>query len=878
MGSVARVNRLAEETSPYLRQHRDNPVDWYPWGPEAFAKAAVEDRPVLLSVGYAACHWCHVMAHESFEDAEVAQAMNDRFVSVKVDREERPDVDAVYMDAVQAMTGQGGWPMTVFLTPDGRPFYGGTYYPRAGFLQLLAAIDDAWRHRRTDVVAGADQLVQTIDRTAHLTPPPDLPGAEHLSAALQQLASAFDTEWGGFGRPPKFPQAANLELVLRASEAGAGAAARRVVTETLDAMASGGIYDHLGGGFARYSVDRQWLVPHFEKMLYDQALLIPVYLHAWQVTGEERYRQVVDETVTYVLRDLRHGAGGFFSSEDADSEGEEGRFYVWTPAEMTAALGPELVASALDWFGVTEDGNFEGRNILHRPTRGDLLRPPPIEAARTVLLAARGERVRPGLDDKVLTEWNGLFLAALAESAAALRRSDWLAAAKEAGEFLLTQLRRDDGRWHRSWQAEGGARHDALAADHAALLGAFVRLSEATGETRWIAAASATADTMLEHFWDHANGGVFTTADDGEALIVRQKDLMDGATPAANSLAANGLYRLGALTGERRYTERADDILRLVGGVVAGAPTAFGHLLGAVDLRRTGVTEIAVVGDRPDLVAAILSRYLPNAVLAWGEPYPSPLWEARRPGRAYVCRDYACQAPAESVDALVGQLARAAARTTAESADEVQPSTQAPCSLKGFPKRSRRQRCAERCGSARSGWWRSPPRWAWWPVGAAAARPGRVRPARSAPSAAGTPAGTGAGGSTPGSVTVDTNFTGEGSDELCSYLKDVEASGALDSSSLTKEGFAKLKDVLSKAQDKAPDEIKPDIEVYAKTIASLQTIYEKYNYDATKISAAAATDPDVQNAVKTLSGPDFQAALGRLGAYSQQVCGITASS
>jgi uncharacterized protein YyaL (SSP411 family) len=650
------VNRLASETSPYLRQHRDNPVDWYPWGPEAFARAAAEDRPVLLSVGYAACHWCHVMAHQSFEDEQVAEAMNNQFVCVKVDREERPDVDAVYMDAVQAMTGHGGWPMTVFLTPEGQPFYGGTYYPRDGFLQLLAAIDDAWRHRREEVIAGASKLVEAIDRTSQITPPDDLPGVEQLNLALQQLGAAFDPEWGGFGRPPKFPQAANLELVLRASAAGAGDAARHIVTESLDAMASGGIYDHLGGGFARYSVDGRWLVPHFEKMLYDQALLVQVYLHAWQVTRFERYRQVVEETVEYVLRDLHDPKGGLYSSEDADSEGEEGKFYVWTPAEMTEVLGAELVATAIDWYGVTEEGNFEGRNILYRPTRGDLLRPPAVEAARTRLLAARDARVRPGLDDKVLTEWNALFLAASAEAAGALGRADWLAEATRTGTFLLDHLRRSDGRWARSWQAAGGARHHALAADHAALVIAFVALAEATGSARWIAEAVATADTLLDHFWDDVNGGLFTTADDGEALVVRQKDLMDGATPAANSLAATGLYRLGALTGDERYASRADDILRLVGGVVPGAPTAFGHLLAAVDLRRSGTTEIAVVGDRPDLVAAIHARYLPNAVLAWGEPFPSPLWEGREPGQAYVCRHYTCQLPVRSVEDLLGQL------------------------------------------------------------------------------------------------------------------------------------------------------------------------------------------------------------------------------
>ncbi|HEX6785667.1 MAG TPA: thioredoxin domain-containing protein, partial [Acidimicrobiales bacterium] len=562
------MNRLAAETSPYLRQHRENPVDWYAWGPEAFARAAEEDRPVLLSVGYAACHWCHVMAHECFEDVEVATAMNGLFVNIKVDREERPDVDAVYMDAVQALTGRGGWPMTVFLTPDGRPFYGGTYFPKPAFLQLLAAIDDAWRTRREQVDESAGQLVESLGRTSRLEAAPEPPGVAHLNTALQQLVSSFDQRWGGFGQAPKFPQTMNLELVLRASLAGAGEGALQVVTTTLDAMASGGIYDHLGGGFARYSVDERWLVPHFEKMLYDQALLVPLYLHAWQVTGEARYRQVVEETVGYVLGDLRHPEGGFYSSEDADSEGEEGRFYLWTPAEVEAAVGPELASGALEWYGVTAAGNFEGRTILTRPVRGDLERPPEIERARALLFAARADRVRPGLDDKVLTEWNALMLAAVAEAGAALGRPDWLDAARANADLLLTRLRRPDGRWQRSWQADGGARHDALAGDHAALVEAFVALAQATGEARWIDEARAVADTMLDHFWDVDNGGLFTTADDAEALIVRQKDLLDNATPSANSMAATGLLRLAALTGEQRYRHQCEQILQLVGGVV----------------------------------------------------------------------------------------------------------------------------------------------------------------------------------------------------------------------------------------------------------------------------------------------------------------------
>jgi uncharacterized protein YyaL (SSP411 family) len=421
---------------------------------------------------------------------------------------------------------------------------------------------------------------------------------------------------------------------------------------SLDAMASGGIYDHLGGGFARYSVDERWLVPHFEKMLYDQALLARVYLHAWQVTGFDRYRQVLDETVGYVLRDLRSPTGGLFSAEDADSEGEEGRFYVWSVEDVRAAGGE----AAVEWWGVTASGNFEGHNILNRPARGDLIRPPEIEAARTRLFQLREQRVRPALDDKVLTEWNALFLSTLAEAAAATGTTAWLDAADACGQFLLRELRRDDGRWLRSWQAEAGARHLAYAADYAALVDAFTRLAEATGQARWIEAAVATADGMLDLFWDSAGGGLFTTGHDAEQLVARQKELLDNATPGANSNAAVALLRLNALTGTTRYVEAAETVLGLLGPVAGGHPTAFANLLGALDLHVTGATEIAIVGDRPELVNAVRRRWRPNAVLAWGEPFDSPLWESRQPGFAYVCRDFACKQPVETVDDLLGQL------------------------------------------------------------------------------------------------------------------------------------------------------------------------------------------------------------------------------
>jgi uncharacterized protein YyaL (SSP411 family) len=660
------VNRLATETSPYLRQHRDNPVDWHPWGPAALDEARRRDVPVLLSVGYSACHWCHVMAHECFEDAEVAAEMNRRFVNIKVDREERPDVDAIYMDAVQAMTGRGGWPMTVFMTADGDPFYGGTYFPKPNFLQLMAAIDDAWTNRRDEVTRNGDALREAISHTARLRPADDLPAVAHLDRTVQALASNFDREWGGFGAAPKFPSTMSLDLVLSAHLRSGDPNAREIVTTTLDAMAAGGIYDHIGGGFARYSVDREWLVPHFEKMLYDQALLVRVYAHAAVALGAERWRQVVAETVTYVVRDLRQDAGGFSSAEDADSpgpdgHGHEGLFHTWTVEEVRAVLGDDADA-ALAHYGITAEGNFEERAIPNRlHARGDLERPPAIEDARRRLFAARELRVRPGLDDKVLTEWNALMIAALAEAGALLGEPAWIDAATAAAEFLLRELRRPDGRWHRSWHADGDppARHDALAADHAALIDAFTRLAEATGERRWIAAASDVADTLLDHFWDPDHGGVFTTPDDGETLVVRQKDLFDNATPAANSIAAVALLRLAALTGEARYANHADRILQLVGAVLDQAPGAFSHALSAVALKLGGITEVAVVGDRRDLVAAVNETWRPEVVLAWGEPYASPLWDARADGRAYVCRQYACQAPQDTAEGVRAQLAAA---------------------------------------------------------------------------------------------------------------------------------------------------------------------------------------------------------------------------
>jgi len=656
------MNRLADETSPYLQQHKENPVDWYPWGDEAFERAKAEDKPILLSVGYAACHWCHVMAHESFEDDATAEVMNDLFVNVKVDREERPDVDAIYMEAVQALSGHGGWPMTVFLTPDGRPFFGGTYFPKTArqglpsFVEVCQAMSEVWKERRDDVLTQAAELTAALGRSAQIASTGEpLPGPDALVTARNTLLGQFDNRWGGFGRAPKFPQPDLLELLLRAYLRDGSDDTLGMVTVTLDAMAAGGMYDHLGGGFARYSTDEKWLVPHFEKMLTDQGLLVDVYLHAWQVTGEDRFLQVLSETIEYVRRDLRHPRGGFYSSEDADSEGVEGKFYVWSEEEIRALLGSSA-DETIEWWGVTPGGNFEGSNILYRPVRGSLERSAVVESARQILFDAREKRVRPGLDDKVLTEWNGLFIAALAQAGAALGREDWLADARTGATFLLENLRRPDGRWLRAWQGGKPGRHLAFAADYAAVVDAFTRLAEATGEARWIDEARTAADAMLELFWDDGAGGLFTNGSDAEMLITRGKDLIDNAVPSANGHGAQALVRLGALVGEGYYTQRGEDILGLLAGLIRQHPTAFSRALAAVDLVSAGVTEVAVVGDLPELVRAVQRGYLPNAVLAWGEPYPSPLFEDRKDGLAYVCRDYACQAPVADVDSLLAQL------------------------------------------------------------------------------------------------------------------------------------------------------------------------------------------------------------------------------
>jgi uncharacterized protein len=648
-------NRLADATSPYLLQHAENPVDWHEWGPEALERARREDRPLLLSVGYAACHWCHVMAHESFEDPETAALMNERFVNVKVDREERPDVDAIYMDAVQAMSGHGGWPMTVFLTPDGEPFFAGTYFPsedRHGmpaFRRVLEAVSEAWRDRRDEVVGQGRQVVEAIARTPRGSPEPL--SEDLLRTAHRGLRDAFDPEWGGFGSAPKFPQPMTLEFLLRCHLRGYEGALE-LVTTTLDRMAAGGIYDQLGGGFHRYSTDRIWLVPHFEKMLYDNAQLARLYLHAYQVTGRDRYREVAGETLEYLLREMRNPAGGFFSAQDADSEGVEGKSYVWSWDELVEVAGRDVAS----FLGASPGGNWEGANVLRR-TEGEA--PADLGEARARLRTRREERPQPDTDDKVLAGWNGLAIEAFAEAGRVLGEPAFVKAAVEAADFVLEHLRRDDGRLLRAWR-EGRTSGPAYADDHALLASACLALYETTFEVRWFAEARRLADDLVRLFHDPEGGGFYQTGSDAERLVVRPKELFDNAVPSGNSAAAQVLQRLARFTGEAGYEQAGVSALRVVRDLMARAPSGFGHALGAVDLYLSPPREVAIAGD-PEaeetraLAAEVWRRYLPNTVLGARGPGDEgaaktvPLLEGKDPvdsrPAAYVCERFACRRP-----------------------------------------------------------------------------------------------------------------------------------------------------------------------------------------------------------------------------------------
>jgi uncharacterized protein len=654
------ANRLAQETSPYLLQHQDNPVDWYPWGPEALSRARQLNRPILLSVGYSACHWCHVMERESFEDPETAAYMNEHFVNVKVDREERPDVDALYMEAVQAISGQGGWPMTVFCDPDGVPFYGGTYFPpddsrgMPSFRLVMEAVVEAFHNKREELRARAPEMRAHLGAVGRIEPATGSPGVELLNAAVATLRGNADMERGGFGRAPKFPPPSALELLLARGET-------EIVERTLDAMLAGGIYDQLGGGFARYAVDADWLVPHFEKMLYDNALLARAYLHGWQALGHDRYRRVCEETLDWMLTEMRGPEGGFFSALDADSEGEEGRFYVWTPEQIRAVLG-DRAEPVLEHYGVTEAGNFEGRNVLHLAQGATAAAPEGIEEARQALYEARSQRPRPGLDDKRLTSWNALAIAALAEAGAVLGRSDYLDAARTCAEFVLASLHDQEGRLLRSFK-DGEGRLNAYLEDHAFLLEALLTLYEASFEPRWFERAQALADVTIARFGDPERGGFFSTSDDHEALIARRKEIGDHPIPSGNSSAALGLLRLAALTGDRSYEGQAIGVLRLFAKAAQRQPDAFAHLLRALDFQLAPTKEVALVGDDVAVLTAVVrSEHRPHLVLAGGrEGATSPPLLKGRPtieGRptAYVCEHFACQAPIIDPGALAEKL------------------------------------------------------------------------------------------------------------------------------------------------------------------------------------------------------------------------------
>ena len=676
------ANRLADETSPYLLQHADNPVDWYPWGEEALGRARAEDRPILLSVGYSACHWCHVMEHESFEDPAIAALMNELFVNIKVDREERPDIDSIYMSAVQAISGRGGWPMTVFLTPDGSPFWGGTYFPpedrghMPGFPRVLRSVAEAYRTRRHEVDQSATQLRATLQREV-------LPSArgplslELLDRATDNLLPQIDAREGGLQGAPKFPQPMILEFLLRSHRRTGRELALGAVELTLRKMAAGGIYDHLGGGFHRYSVDAVWLVPHFEKMLYDNAQLVRVYLQAYQATGDTLYRRIVEETLEYVRREMTHPHGGFYSTQDADSEGVEGKFFVWTPAEVLAALGEEDGRLFCAYFDVTEHGNFEHANILHpigsvEDAAGRVGVEPErlraaIERGKRELFALREGRVKPGRDEKVLTSWNGLMLRAFAEAAAALDRADYREIALRNAEFVLRDLRRD-GKLLRTWK-DGRAKLNGYLEDYAFYADGLVALYEATFDLRWLRGAAEIADVMLEQFAD-PRGGFYDTGKDHERLVSRPKDLFDNATPSGNSVAADVLQRLALLTGEERYRRAAEGVLGLLGPLAAQHPAAFGRLLCALDFSLGAPKEVAIVGrtDAPDthaLLRTVFTPFLPNKVVAAAPPGAAPPEVpllADRPARdgratAYVCQNYACQAPATTSEELAAQLA-----------------------------------------------------------------------------------------------------------------------------------------------------------------------------------------------------------------------------
>lgn len=671
-----RTNRLAGETSPYLLQHASNPVDWYPWGEEALRRAKSEGRPIFLSIGYSACHWCHVMERESFENPDIAAVMNEHFINIKVDREERPDLDQIYMSAVMAMTGHGGWPMSVFLTPDLKPFFGGTYFPpadsrgMAGFPRILLGVHRAWQERRDEIQESAAAMTDQLRAISQIPKGSGTFDKAVLDRAARALARNFDPVNGGFGRAPKFPHPMDLKVLLRHYAQSGDAHSLHVVRHTLDKMARGGIYDHLGGGFARYSTDDRWLVPHFEKMLYDNALLTSVYLEAYQATRDPEFGRVARETIDYVLARMTDAGGGFYSTEDADSEGVEGKYYVWSPTEVAEVLGAEETKTFCYIYDVTEPGNWEGHNILNLPRtmsqaakllgRDESDLSEELAASRAKLLTVRERRIPPGKDTKVLVSWNGLMIAALAEGGRIIPDDRYLEAASRASGFILDRMRRDNGRLLHTYK-DGKAKLDAYLDDYAALIDGLTRLYEATGEPRWIDAALDLVKIMIDEFADNENGGFFFTGNHHESLIARQKDIHDNATPSGNGLAATCLIRLGALTGRDDLTEAGRSALAAVELVLEQQPAAAGQSLVALDFLLGSIREVVVIcgadgAEFRAVLEAVATPFLPHKIVAPATPEQAARLAAKlpllanRPPRedrttTYVCERFGCQAP-----------------------------------------------------------------------------------------------------------------------------------------------------------------------------------------------------------------------------------------
>ncbi len=666
-----RTNRLAQETSPYLLQHAHNPVDWYPWGDEALTRARTEDKPILLSIGYSACHWCHVMAHESFENEDVAQLMNESFINIKVDREERPDVDAIYMDAVQAMTGGGGWPLTVFLTPEGKPFFGGTYFPpedrhgMPGFRRVLRSVAGYYSSNRGEVEHSARQVLTAVEARAGVPGDADEPDADTLSTAFSALRPDLDAANGGFGTAPKFPQPLTLEFLLRYHHRTGNEEALDMATLALAKMAAGGIYDQIGGGFHRYATDAGWLVPHFEKMLYDNALLSRLYLHAYLVTRKPLFKRIAEETIDYVLREMTAPNGGFHSAQDADSEGVEGKYYLWTPAEVREVLGEEQTRVVSEYYGVTAGGNSEGRNILHVPDDVWVDKPESVSRGDKALLEARRHRIPPARDDKVLASWNGLMLASLAEAACVLERDDYLAAAEANGSFIMNEMMVDG--YLRHTYKDGEAKIEGYLDDYALIIEAFLSLHEATFNGRWLSEAIRLADIMVEEFRDGSSGVLYDTGRRHQSLVVRPRSTFDGATPSGPSAAALALLKVSRLTGKDRLESVAVDSLRAMQGRMSRHPLGFGNWLCALDFYLSPPRELVIVGSRQDAAAAGLVQVLCNTWL------PSKVVAARDPADAapvddltllkdrgmvddrptvYVCEGYTCRTPVNDAAAL----------------------------------------------------------------------------------------------------------------------------------------------------------------------------------------------------------------------------------